>query len=506
MNAPATSSPAHPAEVLAALTQAVATRPGDAGLWSQLGFLHMKLGEQDEALADFRTAQRLAPTLADAWFGEAFALFECGRQDEALAAIKLAIARAPGDQRLWSARAHILSALGSAPEEVLRAYRDWARRFADPLSAKSRPPQRPPTAGRRLRIGYLSGDFRRHALSYFFLPVLAAHDRTQFELFGFHTGAADERTPAFEQQFEHFFTVDRENDEKTAQIIANCQLDVLVDLSGHTDGNRLLALARRPAPVQITWYGYNCTTGMQAMDGRLSDAVMDPPGNEAWSSERLLRLPVFATYQPPADAPPVGELPAARNGHITFGSLNNPQKLTAATLTLWAELLAELPDARLLLIAPYSAEGEAANRPAFLQRLAAAGLPPERLDVLPRQSLDDFLRLNERVDVALETFPFSGGVTTCHTLWMGIPTVTLCGTLPFERAAAAVLSAAGLPELIAADRAAYKRICADLTVDRQILAKMRAGLRARLQASPLCDHVAQTRALEIFYRQESEPS
>lgn len=490
---------ADPLQLLAALTRAVAQQPHDAALWSRIGFQYLKLGDHQEALDNFRAAQQLDVTHADAWFGETVALFELGRHAAALDAVGLAIARSPRDQRLWSARAHILAALGAEPADVTRAYRDWARRFADPLAPRE-PAPATPAAGRRLRVGYLSGDFRQHALSYFFLPVLRCHDRSRFELFGFHSGLADTRTPDFAGQFEHFLTVDRQNDEETAAAIAACRLDVLVDLSGHTDGNRLLALARRPAPRQLTWYGYNCTTGMGAIDGRLTDATMDPPGNEVWSSETLLRLPAFAAYEPPAsDLPPPSALPATRCGHITFGSLNNAQKLTTATLEAWAALLAAVPDSRLLLIAPYGPGGEAANRPAFLRRLTDCGLPADRLDLLPRLPLDDFMRLGERIDIALESFPFSGGVTTCHALWMGLPAVTLAGVLPFTRAAAAVLTAAGLPELIADTPDAYRQIAADLAVDRQRLAKMRDGLRQRLQQSPLFDHAGQTRALEALY-------
>lgn len=487
----------NPLATLAQLMQEVARQPGNAALWCRIGFTYLRIGEHQEALATFMAAQQISPDYAESWFGEAVTRFELGEHQTALDKLGTSISRAPRDQRLWSARAHMLSALGSPPETILAAYKDWARRFAEPLKPATPPP--PFQQGQRLRIGYLSADFRQHALAYFFLPVLQQHDKAHFELFGVFSGKEDQKTAEFKSLFEHWHDIANLDDAAASKLISELELDLLVDLSGHSDGNRLLTLARQPVAKQATWYGYNCTTGMSAMQYRLTDIHMDPTENAAWSTETLLRLPCFASYQPP-EAPEISDLPAKRNGYVTFGSLNNPQKLTKETLTLWARILDALPNSRLLLIAPYGSTGESSTRGQWQQHLQACGLPLERIDLLPKQGFQDFLALSEKIDIALEPFPFSGGVTTCHTLWMGLPAITLTGTLPFERAATAILQAARLPELIQNTPAAYLEMALKLAQNLDDLAALRKNMRPHLLASPLLDSGTQTRALEEIYR------
>lgn len=498
---PTTLSNANPLAELASLAACIAKDPTDAGPWCRIGFVYLRLGELDEALASFTAAAQLQPGLAEAAFGAAIVEHTLGNTAAALPLIDAAIAAQADEQRYWSARAHLLAASGASAPQVSAAYADWARRFADPLPPL--PPQplpAPVPPGRRLRIAYVSADLRDHALRYFIEPVLRHHDRQHFELHAFASGRSDATTAQLKPLFDHWHDLGGLDDHAAAERIAAAGIDIAVDLSGHTDGTRLLSLARRPAPVQFTWFGYNCTTGMSQLDGRLTDAVMDPPGSEAHAREPLVRLPVFACYQPPEDAPPeISPLPLLARGGVTFGSLNNAQKLSSHTLACWGQLLRRVPGSRLLLIGPFGPTAPASTRQAFAARLQHAGVPAGRLLLLPRQTREDFFRLSEQIDIALEPWPFSGGVTTCHALWMGLPCITLAGSMPYERAAAAILSAAGLDELIATSPDAYLSLATRLACDVVRLAELRQGLRERLRHSRLMAYRQQVDALEACF-------
>lgn len=484
---------------LSALLLQLAAAPQDGRIWCEVGFTYLQIFEIQEALATFISARQLAPQLAAAHYGESIARFQFGDHAGAMACLETAMQLAPAEQSLFSAHAHLCAASDQPPPVVFAAYRAWAERFAEPLRPHRRPARRQRCAGERVRIGYLSADLRQHALLSFFAPVLERHDRQRFSLIAFSSGRADPLTTEIRRRFDDWHDIGQLSDHAAADLIRQQEIDILVDLSGHTDGSRLLTLARQPAAVQFTWYGYNSTTGSRSIDYRLTDASMDPPGNEQWSTETLLRLPAFAAYAPPAEAPPVATLPADRQGYVTFGSLNNPQKLTGATLAAWAAILRRLPTARLLLIGPHAPSAVPGVGAQLRQRLAASGLPTERVELLPRQDFPAFLQLGERVDIALEPFPLSGAVTTCHALWMGAIPITLSGILPNTRAAAAILCAAGLPELIAADRDAYVELACQLATDHRRLRQLRAGLREHLAASRLLDHGGHVRALEEAY-------
>jgi len=491
----------NPLSDLADCTQQLALTPHDGKLWCRVGFLYLKVHEIEEALNTFLAAQQISPGLSDTHYGESIARLKLGEPEAAMAALVRAMQLAPHDQRLFSAYAYLCQATGQAPATVLAAYRDWGRRFADPLKpAKRESCGRRPENG-KIRIGYLSADFRQHALMSFFNPVLTHHDRSRFEIIAFFAGTADERTADIRRRFDHWNDVARLNDAELATLIRRRGIDLLVDLSGHTDGSRLLAVARQPAPVQLTWYGYNGSTGLSAIDGRLTDAVMDPPGNEAWSVEPLIRLPHFACFESPDEAPEPGPAPCLANGYITFGSLNNAQKLSPATLRSWGELLHAVPRSRLLLIGPHAPTTGQALADHLLTRLAASGIPVDRVDLLPQQSLADFLALGRRIDIALEPFPLSGAVTTAQALWLGLPCVALAGRLPAERAAAAILAAASQAQWIATTTADYLRLAGELAAAPEQLAEIRAGLRPALRTSPLLDHAGFTRQLEACFLQ-----
>jgi predicted O-linked N-acetylglucosamine transferase (SPINDLY family) len=285
------------------------------------------------------------------------------------------------------------------------------------------------------------------------------------------------------------------DDAAAAELIRRDRIHVLVDLSGHTAHNRLLVFARKPAPVQMTYLGYLATTGMKAMDFRITDGVADPEGvADPFYTERLLRLPGTQwCYRPPADAPEPG--PAGSRGGVTFGSLNQFLKVTPAMAALWARIVASVPGSRMLIV---GVPGDAPAHP-VLQAFADAGISRERILARPRLSLREYWRLHTEIDIALDTSPYGGGTTTCNALWMGVPVVSLAGEFGVARSGASLLTAASLPELVAQTPDDYVRIATTLAEDAKRLDDLRATLRARVASSPIRDEARFVRRLECAY-------
>jgi predicted O-linked N-acetylglucosamine transferase (SPINDLY family) len=345
----------------------------------------------------------------------------------------------------------------------------------------------------------MSGDLRQHSVAYFLEPVLAHHDRRAVEVHAYATGLTqDAVTDRLQGLVDHWTGCTGLSDDALAGRIRSDGIDILVDLSGHTGGNRLRVFARKPAPVQVTYLGYAATTGLSAMDYRLTTAVVDPPGQEAYHSEALYRLPrSLWCYRPSAEAPEVNrETPAARHGVITFGSMNNIAKVSPETVALWGEILRRLPGSRLVM----TSVPEGSVRATLTERFAAVGVEGPRLVLHGKLPAERFWEVLGGIDIGLDPFPYNGTTTTCETLWMGVPVVTLEGSSAVARSGVALLSLAGLPELIARDEPGYVRIALDLARDLPRLSALRAGLRPRLAASPLRDEPGFTRELEEAYR------
>jgi predicted O-linked N-acetylglucosamine transferase (SPINDLY family) len=375
-------------------------------------------------------------------------------------------------------------------------HRSWGQRYADVL-----PRYVHATAGpaRRLRIGYVSADLREHATASFVHPILAHHNAEAFEIFCYsNSEEVDATTQNIQRQAQRWRAINGIDDAQAARLIHGDAIDILVDLSGHTRGNRLGVFARKPAPVQIGYLGYLNTSGMAAMDYRITDAIADPPGvSEGLHCETLLRLPqTLWCYQPPQDAPPVAPPPLLRNGHVTFGSFNHVAKLNESVLSLWSELMLRLPSSRLQLMAVPDEEAAARIHAAMRRH----GIDAARVRTLPRLARGQYWNALGEVDIALDPFPYTGGATTCDSLWMGLPVVTLAGSFGFARSAATVLHNAGLGELVAVDERQYIDIALRRASDAPALADMRSGMRARLLHSPLLDAPRFVQALEQLYR------
>jgi predicted O-linked N-acetylglucosamine transferase (SPINDLY family) len=483
---------------LAAFRKVVTLRPERPESHYNLGNALRAAGKPSEAADAFRRAVALRPAFGEAWNNLGSALRDCGEIAEAVAAFERAVALLPA---ATSVRSNLLCALQydprQTPASLLAAHRAYGALFP-PAPPPAFPNPRDPA--RRLRIGFLSPDLRAHPVGYFLQPVLPALDRAAIEVTCYHDrGRADAVTEALRAAADRWRDTAGSSPEALEATIRADAIDILVDLAGHTAGNRLPALARRPAPVQVTWAGYVGTTGLSQIDWLLSDGVESPPGAEAFAVERIHRLPDgYVCFAPAAGAPPVQAPPLLASGQATFGCFNNLAKITDGVLALWGRLLAAAPGARLLLKG--HGLGEAATRARLAARAGAAGIAPERLLLEGPAAVAEMLAAYQRVDVALDPFPYSGGLTTLESLWMGVPVVTLGGLTFAGRHSMTHLTQAGLPELIADGPDAYVQLAAGLAADGTRLAALRAGLRGRLAASPLCDGRRFAGHLEAAFR------
>jgi predicted O-linked N-acetylglucosamine transferase (SPINDLY family) len=357
-----------------------------------------------------------------------------------------------------------------------------------------------PDPSRILRVGYVSPDFRENAVMVFMAPVLAHHDPAEVRVFLYGSVRRPDATTArIRTSSPAFRDISRLSDGAAAERIHADEIDVLVDLAGHLGEGRLPIFAQRPAPVQVTYMGYPNTTGLRAIDYRLTDAVADPPGEPSYHVEELFRLPRgFSCYAPPVEAPSVSPSPALARGWVTFGSKHKIEKLNPSVVSLWARVLHEVPRSRILLYR-HRLDGEI--REQVVQRFAAHGIAADRIDL--RNRMPDgrhHLAVYEEIDVSLDAFPWTGPTTACDALWMGAPVVTWSGARHAERMVASILASAGLGECVARSPDEYVAIAARLAADVDALAELRRGLRARVAASPLCDGPSFTRDLEAAYR------
>lgn len=457
------------------------------------------MGDVDAAEDNYQRALELAPTLATAAYNYGNLLNRVGRIDEGIACYRRALAINPEFRGPYTNMLFALTRSDTAaPEEIFRAHEDWARRYAEPLTAAAEPcPARPRTHA-KVKVGYVSPDFRDHPVSYFLQPVLESHDRATFEICCYSDvpvpDAYTARLRGFAQVWRDTHTL---SDEALARLVREDRVDILVDLAGHTRGDRLLAFARRAAPIQVTWMGYPNTTGLSAMDYRLSDPYADPPGmTEHLHSERLVRLPeIYMPFAEPADALPIGPLPALARGHVTFGSFNIAAKLTPSMLRLWARVLRALPAARLMVLDLPAGR----SRQRIKHMLAEEGVAPGQLDLRGRLSYREYWAAYNEVDIALDTHPCSGTTTTAHALWMGLPPVTLPGATHASRVATTMLTNAGLAEFVARSEEDYVAIAVSLAQNLPRLQALRAGLRDSMRASPNMDGARFTRFLEAAY-------
>jgi predicted O-linked N-acetylglucosamine transferase (SPINDLY family) len=479
---------------------AIALDPKGAEAFNNLGRLLQGRGDLEEAETNFLEAIEINPDYAEPHTNLGNLLKDRGDLDGAIAAFRRAVELRPDLSLLHS---NLLLTLhyhaGFSAKDLKREHDLWASRHVAPLESERSPLANDADPDRRLRIGYVSPDFRDHAVARFMLPLLENHDRNEVELFAYSdVERADEITGSIRKQFDHWRESAALSDAGLAARIREDRIDILVDLAAHSARNRLLTFARKPAPVQVTYLAYCSTTGVDAIDYRLTDRFLDPESDdETRYTEHSVRLPdCYWCYAAPAL--PEDALTSSERvpGPPTFGCLNNFAKVTDTTLDLWIRLLDRVPDSRLLIFA--RAEW---HQDRVREAFGEAGLDEDRLEFVGLQSFPDYLATYRKIDVALDPMPYTGGTTTCDALWMGVPVVTLAGQTAVSRGGASLLSNVGLPELVARSEDEYVDIAADLIGDADRLASLRAGLREKLESSPVMDAPRFVRGLEAAFRE-----
>jgi predicted O-linked N-acetylglucosamine transferase (SPINDLY family) len=465
-----------------------------------LGLVWQARGDVDEAVASYRQALKRDPAYAEAHNNLGNALKDQGNLNEAVASFRRAVELQPD---VPTAHSNLLFTLLFCPgidaQAIFEEHRVWSRRFGEPLARLIQPHLNDRSSERRLRIGYISPDFCDHAQSFFTVPLFSAHDHEHFEIYCYADVARPDRiTARLRSLADVWRDIAGLGDERVARLVREDRIDILVDLTMHMARNRLLVCARKPAPVQVSWLAYPGTTGLSTVDYRLTDSHIDPPGlfDHCYSEESIRLAGAYWCYDPLADEPEVSAVPAAANGFVTFGCLNNFCKLNDAVLNLWAQVLKNTDGSRLLLLAP---EGSARRR--TLDLLEREGVKRDRVTFVARQPRPRYLELYHRIDIGVDTFPYNGHTTSLDGFWLGVPVVTLVGPTAAGRAGLSLLTNLGLPELVAETREQFVTIAVALAGNLPRLGQLRATLRDRLQASPLMDALRFARTVEAAYRE-----
>jgi protein O-GlcNAc transferase len=486
-------------EAEACFRQALALQPDSAEVHANLGNVLRDLGKLDDAVANYRRAIALKPDFAIAYNNLANALRDQANLDEAVACCRRAIELQPD---LYRAHSNLVYTLYFCPQydaaAIYKEHLTWNKQHAQPLAARIQPHGNDRSSTRRLRVGYMSPDFCKHAQSLFTVPLLSAHDHQQLEIFCYSDVARpDTLTARLQSCVDVWREIGGLADERVAEMVRADEIDILVDLSMHMARGRLLLFARKPAPVQVCWLAYPGTTGLATMDYRLTDSYLDPPNlDDSYYSEKSIRLPdAFWCYDPLTTDPAPNALPALTSGYITFGSLNNFCKLNDSVLRLWAQVFKSVKGSRLLILAH-----EGSHRQRTLGLLESEGVANDRISFMEIVPRSKYLELYHQIDICLDTFPANGHTTTLDSCWMGVPVVTLLGTTAIGRGAASILQNLGLPELIAKTPDQFVRTARELAGDLPRLSELRSTLRERLKASPLMDAPRFARSMELAYR------
>lgn len=491
-------------QAIEAYRQALKLQPHHPGTLLNLGLCLKKQGMYHEAIDCYQKILMANPSAMDAANNLAAAYLAMGQLDDAIAHRRQFLQRQPN---FILGRSNLLFALNNSPaispEALFQEHLRWGELVMGQCRQTPTHTNRPDKE-RRLRIGYVSPDFiGQHSVTYFIESLLANHDRQRFEIYGYaEVAIPDATTERFHKLCDHWSITHDKSDEEIAQDIQKDQIDILVDLAGHTASSRLTVFTRQPAPVQVGYLGYPNTTGLHTVDYRLTDAWADAPGRtERYHVEKLVRLPEgFLCYTPPADAPPVSGPPMEKTGYVTFGSFNALAKITPQVIALWAEIMKNLPESRMVLKS--HALTDARVRERFRVLFEKENIESSRVSLHGHiHERSQHLAQYHEIDVALDSFPYNGTTTTCESLWMGVPVITLVGDAHAGRVGLSLLSQIGLTELACADQEEYKTMACKLARDLPRLKILRQGLRQRLCQSPLSDGQKHARAVEAAYRE-----
>ncbi len=474
-------------------------QPSEATFQNNLGSALWARGQLDRAAEVIRTALKMNPSLAEAHGNLGNTLKDLGLLDEAIESYRHAVALKPDDPSIHS---NLIYLLHFRPQydiaSIKKELEIWNVRHADPLKKLIVPHSNSRDPRRRLRVGYVSPDFREHAVGRFFLPLIEHHDHERFEIFCYaDIVSPDELTERIKAAADKWVPVTGLPDRAVAEIIRKDQIDILVDLAAHTPGNRLLVLAQKPAPVQVTYLSYPSTTGLDTIDYRFTDPFLDPPGEaNPLYSEESIRLQTYWCYESGIAVPPVNSLPAATNGYVTFGCLNTFRKVTKESLLGWCRIMRDLPHPRIVLHAD-----DGSHRQRVAELFSSQQIDPSRVSFVGRVTLAEYFKLYQQIDIGLDPFPYTGGTTTCDALWMGVPVITLAGQMAVHRGGVSILSQVGLPELIASSTDEYVTIATNLARDISKLSTLRASLRQQMATSALMGAPRFAQNIEKVYRE-----
>jgi predicted O-linked N-acetylglucosamine transferase (SPINDLY family) len=521
------------ADAAAICRQILAHRPGHAGALCLLGRITLRHGDSNKATELFKTALKTSPTDIQLQYFCGRALGESGRFNEAVPYLKRAIKLDPGFAEGYNFLGTLLHVMGKTDQaasltlksvqldrtnpplhshqlvsshsssrysasDIFSFHKEWGKRHASRFYTKSAHTNAP-DPGRKIKLGYVSTNFNRNIVGYFFKTVFDKHRRDDFEIFCYsNTQMQDDYTDYFARN-SNWRDIAKLNDEGVVKRICEDEIDILVDLSGHTPNNRLLVFARKPAPVQVTWLDYFDTTGLETMDYLITDPVSTPQDSTQQFVEEPVRMPhTRLCWSPPEFAPEVNELPALGREYITFGSFNRPEKITCDVIHVWAKILREIPDSRLVLKNRNLAFDNVQQH--FLNAFHKEGVAADRVEMRGGSAHKQVLGEYGDIDIALDTFPYNGGATTCDALWMGVPVITLEGDRMISRQTMSILSSIGLTDFIADNKDSYVDIAVEWSDKINQLAEIRKKLRGLLASSPVCDAGKFTSDLEDIYR------
>jgi protein O-GlcNAc transferase len=522
-------------ESIACYEKAIQVNPADPTAYINLGIAFQNIKQHERAIKYFKAAIQINPNLYQAYDYMGLSLTMESNMEKAMESYQSSLLINPNSEMTLVNLGILISRQGKlneaenyykralqinpnnfnaeeafvfnmlynpryAEQAIFSEHLRLAKKFAEPLSVFILPHTNEQIVSRKLRIGYVSPDFKRHPVACFIEPVLAAHNREYFEVFCYSNVAqCDDITERIKQFTDQWRDICIVSDEKAAELIRKDRIDILIDLSGHTADNRILLFARKPAPVQVTWIGYPPTTGLATIDYKIVDHYTNPLGiTERFYSEKLVRLPEsLVTYLPDRESPEVGPLPALTTGHITFGSFNNFQKITPQVIEVWAKILTSVQDACLILKSKIFSDKNICRYATnlFIQK----GIIANRIILQSADPSPKHLESYNSVDIGLDTFPFNGLTTSCEALWMGVPVITLAGTCYAARAGVSVLSNVGLKELIAETPDEYISTAVNLATDLKKLQLLREHLRNMMLCSPICNAKRITAHLEICY-------
>ncbi|NVN98837.1 MAG: tetratricopeptide repeat protein [Geobacteraceae bacterium] len=488
-------------EAIPFFRRALAITPDSSSLY-KLAYSLRATGSNDEAISCCQKALAVTPDNAALLINMASACNSQGRVDEAIDTCQRALTIAPDYASTYSAllMTQQYSFLTNCDESFILA-RQFAEKFETPFQKTWKACKAEGQPDGKLRIGLVSADLRSHPVGYFLEAVLHQMDQSSFDLIAYaNQSVDDDLSERIKPCFETWINVANMSDEQLAVQIRKDRIDLLLDLSGHSNGSRLLTFARKPAPVQATWLGYANSTGLEAMDFIIADPITIPPDDERFYSEKVWRLPeTYVCFTPPALNLPVTGLPALTNGCITFGCFNYPAKLNDMVVACWSDILLEVPDSVLLL--KYKNFDHEAERKLFRQRFFSYGVDPDRLRFFGASPREEYLAAYQKVDFCLDPFPFPGLTTTCEALWMGVPTLTLrMSRGMYGHNGELVMKSIGLDDWVANSVKEYKERAVALSFDLERLAALRSGLRQTLLDSPLCAAERFARNLEEAFR------